>query len=584
MTKPTQYQEIELKKLIEMQTPSWLTKDLYEQLQKEWNDFKYSDDAFESYIVTTFKVPRKDIIYNPYWKSVNFRVSPSVLMEKWNAGLIVSTPATGQDPKEVNSKNIEIASKHAGNHWGNEDGSFWIQYGTFNLVLYPNGSLVLEPTDVEHRLWGLIAFLLGLVPLKSEKTLYYHNNAIVGGKIEVNDLTLSEIVIKANENLKQNQIAITDNDIKDRFNLGTFPVTILPMYSEKECHDYYRTINSSQQKTKPQQFHAKEEDANLRIKKFSSIKNERFLGSEDSLHPFFKHCFDKGSQVDLETFMVSHLVYQYSLNNDFIDSTDAPIYNYYVKLKGYRDSYSDDSENKLIETLNYLYELFKFSPNRNPSRQQILQLLKLTDYLDSESLVIYDKELFINKFFEFLDEHQWSYDDEGNRIKEPFAENMFSSTCANHRSGFDYIKRHFLGDGSKGVKYVESELPNKGIMISGSKLPRVFEQHIISKSAKDNRNLDIDGNEFKEKPVGGHIISDYELLSLNDEQRNEVFKTEGLGNKFLHNKNCRAMSSYHNLRMSILRLSEYMEIINESDDVVKKAIYHKKVKVKEFIK
>jgi hypothetical protein len=252
-------------------------------------------------------------------------------------------------------------------------------------------------------------------------------------------------------------------------------------------------------------------------------------------------------------------------------------------LKGYKDSYSDDNENKLIDTLNFLYELFKFSA-KNPSRQQILQLLKLTDYLETENLVIYDKELFITKFFEFLNEHQWSFDDDGNRIKEAFAENMFSSTCAHHKSGFDYIKRNFLGDGSKGVKYVESELPNKGIMISGSKLPRVFEQYIITKSAKDNHNLDIDGSELKEKPVGGHIISDYELLSLNDEQRNEIFKSEGLGNKFTHNKNCRAMSSYHNLRMSVLRLSEYMEIINESDEVVKEAVRNKKIKVKELIK
>ena len=69
--------------------------------------------------------------------------------------------------------------------------------------------------------------------------------------------------------------------------------------------------------------------------------------------------------------MVSHLVYQYLLTNDFIDSTDAPIYNLYVRLKGYKDSYSDEYENKLIDTLNYLYELFKFSPNKNPSIQQI---------------------------------------------------------------------------------------------------------------------------------------------------------------------------------------------------------------------
>ena len=121
-------------------------------------------------------------------------------------------------------------------------------------------------------------------------------------------------------------------------------------------------------------------------------------------------------------------------------------------------------------------------------------------------------------------------------------------------------------------------------MVVGSKIPRLFKQYVIDKSAKDYKGLDIDDKPFTEKPVGGHIISDFELSTLNDEQRSEAFLSEGLGSKFSHDKNCRAMSSYHNLRMGILRLSEYMEIINESDDVVKKAIYDKKIKVKEFIK
>ena len=36
-----------------------------------------------------------------------------------------------------------------------------------------------------------------------------------------------------------------------------------------------------------------------------------------------------------------------------------------------------------------------------------------------------------------------------------------------------------------------------------------------------------------------------------------------------------AMSMYHNRRMSCLRLSEYKEIMNESDEVVKLAVSNK---------
>jgi hypothetical protein len=165
-----------------------------------------------------------------------------------------------------------------------------------------------------------------------------------------------------------------------------------------------------------------------------------------------------------------------------------------------------------------------------------------------------------------------------------FATNMMSSDYDNLKTAHQYIKTHFLSNGDDTLKYSNDRLPEIGIVRLGSKIPRLFKQYVIDKSAKDYKGLDIDDKPFTEKPVGGHIISDFELSTLNDEQRSEAFLSEGLGSKFSHDKNCRAMSSYHNLRMSILRLSEYMEIINESDDVVKKAIYDKKTKVKEFIK
>jgi hypothetical protein len=237
----------------------------------------------------------------------------------------------------------------------------------------------------------------------------------------VNDLTLSEIVEKANLNLKNpNGQKITQDAIINRFDRGLFNVTILPMYSEDMCHKYYREYNSNDVKSLAQLLHAKSEDSNIRIKKFSSLKNERFKASNDALHPFYSLLFNNDDKVKLETFMISHLIYQFILNgNELIPSSDGKISDKYVSLHGYEDSYCDDMENKLINNLNFLYELFKYKIDKvkNVSRQQIMQLLKLSDYLESEGLFISDKEVFIDKFLEFLGEHIERIEDDGSKTK-----------------------------------------------------------------------------------------------------------------------------------------------------------------------
>jgi hypothetical protein len=63
---------------------------------------------------------------------------------------------------------------------------------------------------------------------------------------------------------------------------------------------------------------------------------------------------------------------------------------------------------------------------------------------------------------------------------------------------------------------------------------------------------------------------------MTDTERVEAFKSENLGDKFKFELNCRAMSSKHNLRMSVLRLSEYLEIINEPDSVVRTKVKQKR--------
>ncbi len=129
--------------------------------------------------------------------------------------------------------------------------------------------------------------------------------------------------------------------------------------------------------------------------------------------------------------------------------------------------------------------------------------------------------------------------------------------------------------------YDKSIINSLGIKEIGGYIPRLFTSKVIEKSAKINKNLDIDGKEFnpKEKPVGGHIISDFELSFMSDEERDEALLNEGINGGFKHDNNCRAMSSYHNLRMNVLRLSEYMKIINEDDSVIRQAIAEKRKQI-----
>jgi hypothetical protein len=157
----------------------------------------------------------------------------------------------------------------------------------------------------------------------------------------------------------------------------------------------------------------------------------------------------------------------------------------------------------------------------------------------------------------------------------PFGTDMANSSTSNYESAWKYIRKHFLGNGKSYLSMKsEDELFEIGIVPIGSELPRLFPNGTIKLSALQNKGLDIDGVSFEEKgviPVGGHIISDWELNELSDYERDIAAKREGcfLNNEFEFTQNCRAMSKYHNDRMGVLPLSIYMEVINESDKVVR---------------
>ena len=67
---------------------------------------------------------------------------------------------------------------------------------------------------------------------------------------------------------------------------------------------------------------------------------------------------------------------------------------------------------------------------------------------------------------------------------------------------------------------------------------------------------------------------------MTDSERDEAFQEEGIADKFDFNLNCRASSSYHNQRMGVLRLSEYLKIMNKSDEEVKEIEKKKKIELR----
>jgi hypothetical protein len=584
MSKTNQQRKEELTCLIEAETPSWLTKDIYSRYQKDFNFYKEKvDNQFSTYIFRTFG--ERDRVPNPQWKYIDVEVSAETLVNFWNEGRIISPPSTGQDPKSYSTDNIITASEHFANHWGNEQGSFWLREGVVNLALYPNGSVVLESTDIEHRLWGIIGGALDLIPLKSNRRLKFKDPRIqrkidddtIVNYIIVNNLHISEIVEEANKYVSEND-RIGIDDVLQRYYQGNFKLRVLPMFSSEQCHDFYATLNKADNKTTAQLLHANTSPSTQWLKTFSSIKLERFKAADYKLHPFL-NLYENNAKIKLETFMIAHLVTQYTLTNRFVDSTDGKLRNVIEETYGYQRDFNEDLKDSVLEKFDILYEFFSKIENPKLTRQYIQQVLAIYQWIGDENMVICDMDIFSNALYNFIENervHQ-EFNSDGTKngnagTKTRFGVSMAASNKSDYIEAFKHIKDNFLYDVLKN----ESCALTIGLCKKSNRVPRLFSNEIIIDSFNKQKGLDLDNTEIEGKPVGGHIISDSELIRMNDTERVEAFKSENLGDKFKFELNCRAMSSYHNLRMSVLRLSEYLEIINEPDSVVRKRVNEKR--------
>lgn len=584
-----------LTELIEMTTPEWLTEEVYQDYQKNFDYYQKKLSNPHNFQSAIQSLPGKpNIIGQPnyQWGYIDVTVTAKFFVDMWKQGRIISPPSTGQDPKSFSKANHTTASEHFGNMWGDNSGSFWLREGVLNLVQYPpgandDGDYILEATDIEHRLWGIIGGALGYIPLKSTEELTYSDPSIkrevepgvFANHIIVNNLTIHQIVEEAN---KYSDKTITLDNVRARYYEDNmlFKLRLLPMYSEKQCHNFYGILNKQSNKTEAQLLHAKTYDSNFWIKKHSSVKLQRFKAANFKLHSFYE-LFDNSLLMKLESFMYSHLLLQNVIKGHFVESTDAKLRTEIENTFGYQKTWEsediEDIKEQLFEKLDLLYKFYSQIDNPRFSRQAIQQILKSIEWLEEENQVIFDWNLFANALYDFIETHRvhQSGPDEGTKTK--FGVNMGASNIGDYKHAFTYIKKNFLQE-----YIVKNGLDSKeiGVITKSDRIPRLFSNEVIDDSEKEHKGTDIDNTPIKGRRVGGHIISDYELVRMTDEERVQAFIDEDLGDEFDFDLNCRAMSCKHNLRMSILRLSEYLSVMNESDDVVKQKIREKKESLK----
>jgi hypothetical protein len=575
----------QLTDLIEMKAPKWLTKEVYREYANKKNQLR---NDFKMGNAMSVLFPTHNSSPSPTWGSYVTEESPQLLVDMYLKGAIISDPSVGQDPKKYSPSNLTTAAYHAGRHWGwgvklDDTGtiipkttSMWIANGTFNIVKFQNGKLVLQPCNVEHRLWALVGFPLDIVPLKSEYPLYYYNDELPAEwdseykqtvrRIKVNDMYLSDIVMACSEL----GVDVTQDEIlRTQFYSNKFKFELLPFFTQMQCEQYFREVNSSSSKTIPQLLHAESQPFMWWTKQFSSIKLTNFGPLESKLHPLFELLKDT-KLVSLESMMYTMLVASFIDNGyKFVDSTDDKLAKIFYHTNGFHDKFTKDEEFKtsIIDNLDFLYSLFSQAENPTISRQSIQQLLYLNVILNDSGYVIADRKLFIESFTKWYSETQL---DSGNITK--FGTDVRAGSSKSASDAFKEVRKSFINQLSD-----DESLKHIGIVLQSPSVPRLFDIDNITDSFNKNSGIDIDGFELITKPVGGHIISDMELIRMTILERNEAFVSERIGDKYEHKLNCRAMSSYHNLRMGILRLSEYMSVISLDDsklNEIKKAKYN----------
>jgi len=549
------------KNLISFKDPAWLTTDKWSEHMQEFEGLQRrleNKDQFLRYLGHTIgeKLPNTYMVH-PRDGYVTIPVSAIELYNMYQSERVISPPTTGQDPKKPpqnlnrTNKILKNASYHFGNFWGDEKGSLFDTNGWMNFSLFEDKNTLdifgcVEPNDLEHRFVGGVAGLLGIVPLPDESDihdikLYFESPRIEGGKIQVNGLTIDDIVEESNKNLVDNEKPVTKDEVIRRYEMGRININFLPMWTPKGCQTKFAQLNSNESKTAEQMLHASSLEIIEYLKNNSSIKVHEFKGDDNYFHPLFE-LYSSKDKYSLRTLLDACMIHL-TINNTnsstggMIDTSKTTIID---KIK----KEEVKNKEKYQQTLDELYMVCKEFKHLNTSSQILSLLMKIFRWLDEKKKLIYDFAHFGREFEKFITDLR-----DSDEIME---HNLGNAKASKHIDVFNKIEIDFLKRGE-----------DVGIYDSVKRTPRLFTKSTIDKSAKNEQYRDIDGKEFTSKPVGGHKISDYEILRSTQEQLDSIVK-----GTFKHENNCRAMSTYHNTRMGVLRLDEYLEIINESDETV----------------
>jgi hypothetical protein len=568
-----------LSDLIQMKSPDWMDPEVKEETHKNWytNQARLENQEDDWYIRKVLT----DILgivgmdnYNltmeqTKWKTITGYVDVNKFLFWWKAGQIIST-STAQDPKQLTQANFVTAAEHACNQWNNE----WIDTGHFNLEIWSklnsSNRFVLACLDVEHRLWGVVGFQLGVVPLGIKggdpDTTPKPITLSDGSKYDPSGKLLSTISSETGKTVEE----IVNLFCQHKW-LGTFGT----MMDEKKQSEYFRKKNKNSPKTKLQLAHSYKSEMNDIVKSTSSIKNHNDKSTYNTLHPFFEHKYTDSKLYDLKSYEHSLLIRRHVIDGyDYVESSTAASLDW---IKTCNEIPTNEQNKNVDDCLDFLFDLSK-SIDTELSNNKIQDILRMTELLKIKKKYISCLNTFGKALMVFYKEK--SYDDSGEQTK--FGWQLNSNTkVTEHNKRWDILWNEFL----QGLKD-NDHLKSIGIVDIPVTLPRTYDSKAQDKNLKEHNNKDVDDRILTvvDSKHGGHIIPEFLLARLSEEERKEIFteETERLSSRGYKPitdfaTNLRTMSSRHNLLMRHLRLSDYLDILDNvvdktDDDEIKEMV------------
>ena len=600
-----------LRSLIEMEDPDWVRPDIFTHIFDNIDDYCFADDTeFVSESTRELGLPPSEI-HSEHGYLVT-RIKASKLLEMYQSGRVMSSVFTGQDPKFYSTENVKHAATHAANHWGQRSSS-WHQSAGMNFLRIPaecfddgmwedqyihNGYVyILDCVDIEHRLWGIVGFQLDLVSIRpsSGENMYFEHPSLkiqgedTIGRIRINGLRLSEIVKLANKNKKKYSKEITEEDVLSRFDIGSLPVNLFPMWEPDKTHDYYHKTNGDRdEKSTAQLLHSKSSGIiATRIKMNSSPKYGRSKSSDGETLPFFsnKKNYSDKERESLKPYMDYKMVIHMCLNGwNFVPSSDSKIRDFYHKKNGYSDYLHEwdeieQSVNNAFFTLDEIFIHRTITKDNRLPPQHIQQVLGILIFAEKQGRQFIDSRKLCHAFYDYLSNNMYAprAKGQGKLVKTEFGTYMGYSEVSSYEWCHEHLVKNLFYN-QDGTWKSDDELFDKFGMVRKNPL---FQEEFSESQIKDAMNkqncLDIDGESLNEKDdlvEGGHIVSKRELFRTNQEERDAAAIREGIDidGKFYDSENCMAISKYHNRRMRSLPRSIYWEIMHESDEVVNAAV------------